>query len=162
MEFQLLKNSPSVLKTDSYIGQFHKTSVPYQLDSFLEFKGIRRGSLIWKSEGTGCFRSGISRRDRQECIPWKHLFYKLDQFASKAWTDNNADDRGSMHAGYKTTGKDIHRSICFHVGYTLSYRGLIATKHPLVYRENSFIKYYVHPMQNCIGLLTENGISIFG
>ena len=52
------------------------------------------GTYDWNSEGMGGFRSGISTGERWECLPWKCLFYSLNQFANKAQTDNTADGRG--------------------------------------------------------------------
>ena len=54
------------------------------------------GTYDWNSEGMGGggVRSGISAGERWSCIPWKRLFYWLNQFANKAQTDNTADGRG--------------------------------------------------------------------
>ena len=58
--------------------------------SWLEFfKRCKGGGecvtlLIWNFPGVS-----------QECIPWKRLFYGLNQVANKAKTDNTADNRGS-------------------------------------------------------------------
>ena len=61
------------------------------------------GSLNWKSDGMGGYlrlelwgHGGFLDlefpQDRQECIPWKHLFHGLYQFANKARIDNTANN----------------------------------------------------------------------
>ena len=86
--------------------------------AFWNFEGLRAsgggggGSLNWKSEGMGgdtyiCTTQGIRRYRgvldlelsqgilRQDCIPWKCLFYGLNQFTNKAQTVDTSDDCGS-------------------------------------------------------------------
>ena len=69
-----------------------------------------------------------------ECIPQKHLFYGLNQFANKAQTDDTADDLGNRiqdkHPSISNTfvlfvGENQQNVAC-----TSSSRGPNATKHP--------------------------------
>ena len=75
--------------------------------AFRNSEGKGGSNLNWKSKsiggylrlkfrrhGGGGVRSGISAGERWSCIPWKRLFYWLNQCANKAQTDNTADGRG--------------------------------------------------------------------
>ena len=88
--------------TDMALGDSRKYPWPYMYtDGFSEFWG--QGGFFeleiqehWGylrlefRRHWGGFRSGISTGERWECIPWKRLFYWLNQFANKARTDNHA------------------------------------------------------------------------
>ena len=88
--------------SDMTLGDSRKYPWPYMyMDGFSEFWG--QGGFFeleilehWGVLTTGIlkawrgFRSGISTGERWECIPWKRLFYWLNQFANKARTDNTA------------------------------------------------------------------------
>ena len=74
------------------IGRFQKISMTIHVHGWLfRILRTRGGSLNWKSksialgatydwnsEGMGGFKSGISTGARWECIPWKRLFYWLN------------------------------------------------------------------------------------
>ena len=118
-----------------HIGQFQKISISYH----------GRGSLNWKYEGMGGYlrlefrrNGGLLNREfpqgTDECIPQKHLFYGLNQFANKAQTDDTADDLGNRiqdkHPSISNTfvlfvGENQQNVAC-----TSSSRGPNATKHP--------------------------------
>ena len=89
------------------IGRFQKISMTIHVHGWLfgilRVRGVlwtgnpktMGGTYNWNSEGMGGgFRSGISTGERWESIPWKRLFYWLNQSANKARTDNTADGHG--------------------------------------------------------------------
>ena len=102
-----------------HIGQFQKISISYH----------GRGSLNWKYEGMGGYLHGTD-----ECIPQKHLFYGLNQFANKAQTDDTADDLGNRiqdkHPSISNTFMLFVGENQQNVACTSSSRGPNATKHP--------------------------------
>ena len=122
------------------------------------------GSLNWKSKSIGGylrlefrihgggFRSGISTGERWECIPWKRLFYWLNQFANKAWTDNTADGRGRQasidqwcfHMVFTCRGKPTKS------GFYIKLQKNMLQNILFFSHESSLINYFVHSMPNMV------------
>ena len=122
--------------------------------------------MNWKSERMGGFLRLEFRRNggllnlefpegTDECIPQKHLFYGLNQFANNAQTDDTADDLGNWIQDIS-----IHRSVILsslfveenqqNVAYTSSSRGPNATKHPFFSRLINYNYYFVHSIGNMV------------
>lgn len=76
---------------------------------------VRGEGVLWtgipKAQGDTYFKSGISTGDRQEYIPWKHLFFGLSSL-NKAQTDNNAYDRRSRIQDKHPLISDVFAFIC--------------------------------------------------
>ena len=105
-------------------------SCNHQLRSLATFN-----SLTLKAWGGGGGLEFPQGTDKSVCIPWKRLFYGLNQFANETYELTTLTM--TKEAGYKTS---IHQSVMFlcsfveenqqSLGCTSSFRGLYATKHP--------------------------------
>ena len=136
-------------------------------NGFLEFWGSegKCGVLwtenlkAWEGDTYICTTQGIRRYRgvldlelsqeilRQDCIPWRSLFYGLNQFTNKAQTVDTSDDCGSR---INDKHPLLSRKTIKNMGCRSSSRGLNATRHPFFSQENSLINYFVHSVQNVV------------
>ena len=86
------------------------------MDGFLEFKDIRRGSLIWKSEGTGVSDLEFPEGTDKSVFLENTYFINLTSSQVKhELTTLLTTVEACMQDTRQQEKTGIHRSICFHV-----------------------------------------------